>query len=98
MKKQKDSVDQKPPLLDEEISPFLENTVAIPDQIVGLDDQIDSMVAITDKIDAIRKGLKLVSCTACGKEGSRIDVKRHIEAKHIAGISHNCELCEKTTR
>ena len=99
LKNHKDNVDQKSPLLDEEISPFLENTVAlIPDQIVGLDDQIDFMVAITDKIDPIRKGLKLVSCSACGKEGSRIDVKRHIEAKHIAGISHNCELCEKTTR
>ena len=87
----------KPPLLDE-VSPFLEKTVAIPDQIGVLDDQIDSMVAITDKIDPIRKRLKLVSCTVCGKEGSRIDVKRHIEAKHIAGISHNCEHCEKTTR
>ena len=98
--KQRDSVNQKRSLLDGNIPPFLENTVAIPDQIFlgGLDEQIDSMVATTDKIDPIRKNLKLVSCTACGKEGSRIDVKRHIEAKHIDGVSHNCEVCGKTAR
>ena len=34
-------------------------------------------------------------CKLCGKEGRLFAIKRHIEAMHISGISHPCDLCDK---
>ena len=34
-------------------------------------------------------------CRMCGKEGRLFAIKRHIEAMHISGISHPCNLCDK---
>ena len=35
-------------------------------------------------------------CKVCGKEGRLFAIKRHIEAIHISGISHPCDVCGKT--
>ena len=61
-----------------------------------LDDQIGEMISTTDKCD--QRGRKLVRCNVCGKEGQRADVVRHIEAIHITGVSHSCDICGKTSR
>ena len=37
-------------------------------------------------------------CTACGKEGLGKNIKDHIEAKHIDGVSIPCNICEKRFR
>ena len=41
-------------------------------------------------------------CTICGKtdpkQNSKTSLKRHIEGKHIGGVSHPCNKCEKTFR
>ena len=37
-------------------------------------------------------------CKVCGKEGSWSDIKNHIEANHIAGISIPCGLCGKVSK
>ena len=37
-------------------------------------------------------------CKICGKEGNGIDIKRHIEANHLEGISLPCNLCENIFR
>ena len=34
-------------------------------------------------------------CKVCGKEGRLFAIKRHIEAIHISGISHPCDICGK---
>merc|ERR1712243_167711 len=61
-----------------------------------LDEQINSMIATTDRSDP--KSGKLFACKVCGKEGARAHVAPHIEAKHLAGVSHTCDLCGKTAR
>ena len=37
-------------------------------------------------------------CKVCGKEGMKNDIKRHIEATHVEGLSITCNLCQKTHR
>ena len=37
-------------------------------------------------------------CTVCGKEGYLKDIKQHIEAKHVEGVSVPCNLCDKILR
>ena len=37
-------------------------------------------------------------CKVCGKEGTGIDIKRHIEANHLEGISLPCNLCDNIFR
>ena len=88
-----EDVDQKPPV---------EKNVAIVDydlveaDMDRLDEQISSMIATTDKSDP--KLGKLVACKVCGKEGARAHVAPHIESKHLAGVSHTCDICGKTAR
>jgi len=61
-----------------------------------LDYKINSMIDITDKVD--KRGFRIVNCNVCGNEGPKAHVMRHIEANHITGVSHSCELCGKTSR
>ena len=57
--------------------------------------QISSM--ITKSGVSISNG-KLATCNVCGKEGIYQTVSRHIEANHITGISHTCEICGSVSR
>ena len=34
-------------------------------------------------------------CKACGKEGPLSNIKQHIEANHLEGLSLPCNLCDK---
>ena len=43
-------------------------------------------------------GMPLYRCRVCGKEGINCTLKRHIESKHLEGISIPCNFCEKTFR
>ena len=38
---------------------------------------------------------KIYACVVCGKEDKYSNIKRHIEAKHIEGISIPCSFCER---
>ena len=38
------------------------------------------------------------SCKVCGKEANKGHMKEHIEANHIAGLSHSCNICGKVSR
>ena len=87
-------VDRKPTLLEEPI-PSLKEAVAV--ELGELDQQIESMTSATDRTEPTRGG-KIFACKVCGKEGSRKDVGRHIESKHITGVVHNCDTCGKTAR
>ena len=35
-------------------------------------------------------------CNVCGKEGRTNDIRNHIEANHLEGISLPCDYCDKT--
>ena len=37
-------------------------------------------------------------CKVCGKEGLGRNIKDHIEANHLDGVSIPCHICEKTFR
>ena len=41
---------------------------------------------------------RISKCNICGYEGPRSFVVRHIEANHITGVSHPCEICGKSAR
>ena len=60
-----------------------------------LDAQIRSMITKSDV--STGKG-KLATCNICGKNGLYISMPRHIEANHITGVSHACEICGTISR
>ena len=65
-----------------------------------LDEKIETMMIRGENM--VRKGGKQMTkayvCQVCGKEGQKINIKDHIEAHHLEGISIPCSLCEKTFR
>jgi len=84
-------------------SPTPEGTVAVTDTVAAdlqdLEDQIKSMMEPTGKtIYSGNRTRKIYICKVCGKEGDLTDIKRHIEAHHITGVSHTCNICRKTVR
>ena len=62
--------------------------------------KIGTMVGRGDYL--VRQGSKLMVkayiCKVCGKEGVRSQIREHIEANHLEGISLRCKLCEKALR
>ena len=72
------------------------NPAAVSVELENLDEQINSMIDLTDKVDHMKR--KIVVCNVCGNEGPRAFVVRHIEAKHITGVAHACDICGKTAR
>ena len=64
-----------------------------------LDANIKSMMVRSQNM--IQNGKRQVTahiCTVCGKEGLGRNIKDHIEANHIDGVSVPCNFCEKTFR
>ena len=62
-----------------------------------LDHQIKSMMTMTD-IKTANGEKYLASCNICGKQTASNNMPSHIEANHIDGISHPCDICGKTSR
>ena len=65
-----------------------------------LDEQIKSMMEFSEN-SISRKGhenRRAWICKVCGKEGEVQNIKSHIEANHITGIEHPCNLCGKISR
>ena len=83
---------------------YSEMTVALPKKefsgdMKELDEQIENMMVRGENV--IKNGPKLSKayvCQVCGKEGMRTQVKDHIEANHLDGISIPCTHCEKVFR
>ena len=64
-----------------------------------LDLQVQSMMEMTE--NTIRNGQSKrhsYLCKVCGKEGHGGNIKKHIEANHLEGLSVPCNLCEKRFR
>ena len=62
-----------------------------------LDDKIKSMMMFSANHAGGTHGRARI-CTVCGREGQMNDTKRHIEANHISGVSHTCNICGTTTK
>ena len=58
-----------------------------------LNDQIKSMMTKSN-INSDSRG-RVAVCNMCGKEGQWNGIRDHIEANHIIGVSHSCNLCGK---
>ena len=79
-----------------------EKTVALTNtglsvELQDLDDQIKSMITKTNISAGLGKGF-LATCNVCGQQKPFMQMPQHIEANHITGISHSCDLCGKTSR
>ena len=74
-----------------------DNVLAIQNNLSGdfeeLDEKVNSMLEKIGHLVPIRH-----KCKVCGKEGYRSDIKKHIEANHLEGVSIPCNFCEKTFR
>jgi len=85
-----------------EACPPVQGVAAVTDYTVtadleNLEEQIKSMMEVSEHKDKYNNGRSVI-CKICGKEGHRSDMKKHIEAKHITGVSHTCNICGKTSR
>ena len=68
-------------------------TVALSaNNVKTLDDEINSMIALNGS------GTRARFCKICGKVGKVTTVKQHVEANHINGVNHSCEICGKLSR
>ena len=74
----------------------LKNT-GVSVELQDLDDQIKSMITKTNISAGLGKGF-LATCNVCGQQKPFRQMPQHIEANHITGISHSCDLCGKTSR
>ena len=78
----------------------LDRTVALTspfsEDLLELDKSTTSMMEKTSRRNAT--GNPFYKCKVCGKEDISCNIKRHIEAKHLEGVSIPCNLCEKTFR
>merc|ERR1712015_159057 len=72
----------------------LEETVAFSDctetaDLQDLNERINFMIEKSEnRNDGNIGGYKRI-CRVCGKEGKRNNIRDHIEANHISGVSHN---------
>ena len=69
----------------------------------GLAEMVKSMMGksekmITRNIRGQLRSQKANVCRQCGKEGMFTTIVDHIEANHITGVSHTCNICGTTTR
>ena len=83
------------------VRPTTEKAIVCTDEAINntnmesLDQQVKSMMLVSENADPYKKGRARI-CKVCGKEGSWGDIKKHIEANHIAGISIPCGLCGRS--
>ena len=70
------------------------NRVPNIDSFNQLDEMINSMLIKSDrKMEGQRE--RWVVCIICGKEGQGVNIRNHIETKHLEGIALSCNLCEQ---
>ena len=75
---------------------FTDDKVSVVDP-QDLDEQIKSMFTKSDVRTNNGQG-RMATCNVCGKEDSLKHLPRYIEAYHITGVSHPCEICGKVYR
>ena len=73
------------------------STDKISVELQELDEQIRSMITKSDISTSNGQG-KMATCNVCGKQGPLKHMPQHIEANHITGVTHACEICGKISR
>ena len=83
-----------------------ERTVSLVNSTVSadsdqLDEQIKLMIDSSENFVTRKDGkrVKTLVCKICSKElRDMTDMKRHIEANHLTGVTHSCDVCGKISR
>ena len=73
------------------------SNISFSGELQDLDEHIKSMMVLGQNMTPDGKK-KATACQVCGKEGYRTQIRDHIEANHVKGISVPCKLCEKIFR
>ena len=78
-----------------------ERRIAVPNLVSGdlqeLDEKVKSMMEASQNfLQNGRERAKI--CRLCGKEGQGVNIRAHIEANHLEGVSLPCNICAKTFR
>ena len=65
-----------------------------------LDEKVKSMIGRSENMVKVSEGRmsKAYICQVCGKEGQWVNIRNHIEAHHLEGISIPCNICDHTFR
>merc|ERR1712129_399499 len=94
-----DSV-EKQQVLEETVPEQNYEVANISSDFAALDDQVNAMMVKSSNMIANGNGRKTfaLTCTACGKEGNRSNIRDHIEANHVEGVSIPCNFCDKVSR
>ena len=75
------------------------NNQSVSVELYQLDDQIKSMMEHTGKSMMVGdRKRESILCKVCGKEGPLGNITNHIERNHITGVTHTCDICNKTAR
>ena len=81
------------------------NALAVPQTSImsadlrELDETVKTMMETSENM--IKEGnrqKRAKICKPCGKEGPSTNIKQHIEANHLEGVSLPCNLCDKILR
>ena len=82
-----------------------DKTIEVPNNLsnhlLELDEKVKSMMEKSSKIitfGKVRHQTRADRCKLCGKEGQAVNIRDHIETKHLEGIFLPCSLCEQTFR
>ena len=68
----------------------------MPTNLQELEETVKAMMETSTNLIQKEKWQKRAKiCKACGKEGPLSNIKQHIEANHLEGLSLPCNLCDK---
>ena len=96
-----------PPLSNAAVKPSAAVAVAIPNQLStdleALDEKVKSMMEKGQRMipdgkqaNGTQKQQTVCICKVCGKKGLVKQIRDHIEANHLRGISLPCDQCGKS--
>ena len=98
----KPTADISKPFFDNEQLMEMENSdkrVSLNTSNEDLDSQIRLLMEKSENAATERqKDGKARICKVCGKEGPMNHIRKHIEAIHISGFSHDCSICGITVK
>ena len=80
-------------------SNVIATTAHYKEDFYQLDEIVMSMMETSENKISLGGRMKSAKmCKVCGKQGQKIDIKRHIEANHLEGVSIPCKQCAQTFR
>ena len=69
---------------------------SIVGELKDLDEKVKSMMEKGENMLPTGRTQTSYKCKLCGKQGQGNDIRKHIEANHVRGVSIPCNYCEET--